>query len=29
VVFVWPGNSQTYKVFFDAAQWWKVAEREG
>jgi poly(3-hydroxybutyrate) depolymerase len=29
VVFVWPGNSQTDKVFFDAAQWWKVAEREG
>ncbi|MET0418553.1 MAG: hypothetical protein ABW022_21275, partial [Actinoplanes sp.] len=22
VVFVWPGNSQTDKVFFDAAQWW-------
>ncbi|MFC7532963.1 hypothetical protein [Actinoplanes sp. GCM10030250] len=29
VVFVWPGNSQTAKVFFDATQWWKVAEREG
>ena len=29
VVFVWPGNSQTDKVFFDAAQWWKVAERRG
>ncbi|WP_229070238.1 PHB depolymerase family esterase [Actinoplanes sp. DH11] len=29
VVFVWPGNSQTAKVFFDAAQWWTVAEREG
>jgi poly(3-hydroxybutyrate) depolymerase len=29
VVFVWPGNSQTAKVFFDAAQWWKVADREG
>ncbi|MEU4560560.1 hypothetical protein AB0F72_19455 [Actinoplanes sp. NPDC023936] len=29
VVFVWPGNTQTAKVFFDAAQWWKVAEREG
>jgi poly(3-hydroxybutyrate) depolymerase len=29
VVFVWPGNSQTDKVFFDATQWWKVAEREG
>ncbi|SDD78409.1 hypothetical protein [Glycomyces harbinensis] len=29
VVFVWPGNTQTDKVFFEAAQWWKVAEREG
>ena len=29
VVFVWPGNSQTDKVFFDAADWWKVADREG
>lgn len=29
VVFVWPGNSQTDKVFVDATQWWKVAEREG
>ena len=29
VVFVWPGNSQTDKVFFDAADWWKVAERAG
>jgi poly(3-hydroxybutyrate) depolymerase len=29
VVFVWPGNSQTDKVFTDATQWWKVAEREG
>ncbi|MEV4349975.1 PHB depolymerase family esterase [Actinoplanes sp. NPDC049596] len=29
VVFVWPGNSQTDKVFLDATQWWKVAEREG
>lgn len=29
VVFVWPGNSQTDKVFIDATQWWKVAEREG
>jgi poly(3-hydroxybutyrate) depolymerase len=29
VVFVWPGNSQTDKVYFDAAQWWKVAESEG
>lgn len=29
VVFVWPGNSQTDKVFLDATQWWDVAEREG
>ncbi|WP_203790910.1 hypothetical protein [Paractinoplanes rishiriensis] len=29
VLFVWPGNSQTDKVFLDATQWWKVAEREG
>jgi len=29
VVFVWPGNSQTDKVFIDATQWWKVAENEG
>jgi poly(3-hydroxybutyrate) depolymerase len=29
VLFVWPGNTQTDKVFFEAAQWWKVAEREG
>ncbi len=29
VVFVWPGNSQTDKVFMDAAQWWDVAESEG
>lgn len=29
VVVVWPGNSQTDKVFLDATQWWKVAEREG
>jgi poly(3-hydroxybutyrate) depolymerase len=29
VVFVWPGDSQTDKVFVDATQWWKVAEREG
>ncbi|MCW6007808.1 hypothetical protein K1W54_25165 [Micromonospora sp. CPCC 205371] len=29
VVFVWPGNSQTDKVFLDATQWWRVAEREG
>jgi poly(3-hydroxybutyrate) depolymerase len=29
VVFVWPGNTQTDKVFFEVAQWWKVAESEG
>ncbi len=29
VLFVWPGNSQTDKVFVDATQWWKVAEQEG
>ncbi|XVV08608.1 alpha/beta hydrolase family esterase [Actinoplanes sp. CA-131856] len=29
VLFVWPGNSQTDKVFLDATQWWKVADREG
>lgn len=29
VVFVWPGNSQTDKVFFDSAQWWQVARAEG
>ena len=29
VMFVWPGDSQTDKVFVDATQWWKVAEREG
>ncbi|NUT33377.1 MAG: hypothetical protein HOV79_09905, partial [Hamadaea sp.] len=29
VVVVWPGNTQTDKVFVDATQWWKVAEREG
>jgi poly(3-hydroxybutyrate) depolymerase len=29
VLFVWPGNSQTDKVFLDATQWWKVAEDEG
>jgi poly(3-hydroxybutyrate) depolymerase len=29
VLFVWPGNTQTDKVFMDATQWWKVAEREG
>ncbi|KUL29698.1 hypothetical protein ADL15_26685 [Actinoplanes awajinensis subsp. mycoplanecinus] len=29
VLFVWPGDSQTDKVFVDATQWWKVADREG
>ena len=29
VLFVWPGNTQTDKVFMDATQWWKVAEHEG
>jgi hypothetical protein len=29
VLFVWPGNTQTDKVFFDASGWWEVAEREG
>jgi poly(3-hydroxybutyrate) depolymerase len=29
VVFVWPGNTQTDKVFFDSAQWWQVARSEG
>ena len=29
VVFVWPGNTQTDKVFFDSAQWWRVAQEEG
>ncbi|MDL4814138.1 hypothetical protein [Actinomadura opuntiae] len=29
VVFIWPGNTQTDKVFFDSAQWWQVAQREG
>jgi poly(3-hydroxybutyrate) depolymerase len=28
-MFVWPGDSQTDKVFLDATQWWKVAEIEG
>jgi poly(3-hydroxybutyrate) depolymerase len=28
-MFVWPGDSQTDKVFMDATQWWTVAEREG
>lgn len=29
VVFVWPGNTQTDRVFFDSAQWWKVADEVG
>lgn len=29
VVFVWPGNTQTDKLFTDASGWWEVAEREG
>lgn len=29
VVMVWPGNTQTDKVFLDATQWWKVAQDEG
>ncbi|SCZ80226.1 PHB depolymerase family esterase [Acidaminobacter hydrogenoformans] len=29
VVMVWPGNTQTDKVFLDATQWWKVAQEEG
>lgn len=29
VVFVWPGNSQTDRVFFDSTQWWQVARDEG
>jgi poly(3-hydroxybutyrate) depolymerase len=29
VLFVWPGNTQPARLFFDAAQWWTVAEREG
>ena len=29
VVFIWPGDSQTDKVFVDATQWWKVADHEG
>jgi len=28
-VFVFPGNSQTDKVFLDATQWWQVAQDEG
>lgn len=26
---VWPGNTQTAKVFLDASGWWQVAEQEG
>ena len=29
VIFVFPGNSQTDKVFWPATQWWKVADKEG
>ncbi|MDX8339360.1 hypothetical protein SLH46_09220 [Draconibacterium sp. IB214405] len=29
VVFVFPGNSQTDKVFFHNTLWWKVADQEG
>lgn len=29
VVFVWPGNTQTDKLFFDSSQWWQVARDEG
>lgn len=29
VMFVWPGDSQTDKVFVDATQWWRVAQSEG
>ncbi|WP_028661200.1 alpha/beta hydrolase family esterase [Nocardioides insulae] len=29
VVFIWPGNTQTDRVFFDSAAWWQVADREG
>lgn len=29
VVFVWPGNTQTDRVFFDSAQWWRVADEQG
>lgn len=28
-VFVFPGNSQTDRVFLDATQWWQVAQDEG
>ena len=29
MLFVWPGNTQTDKVFTDASNWWAVAEDEG
>lgn len=29
VVFVWPGNTQTDLLFFDSAQWWRVADEHG
>ena len=29
VMWVWPGNSQTDKVFLDATQWWKQAQENG
>ncbi|MFC5729380.1 MULTISPECIES: hypothetical protein [Nocardioides] len=29
VVFVWPGNTQTDRLFFDSAQWWRVADEHG
>jgi hypothetical protein len=29
VLFIWPGNTQTDKLFTDASGWWEVAEREG
>ena len=29
VMWVWPGDSQTDKVFVDSTQWWKVAEDNG
>jgi len=29
VLYVFPGDSQTDRVFLDATQWWKVAQKEG
>jgi poly(3-hydroxybutyrate) depolymerase len=29
VMFVFPGDSQTDRVFLDATQWWKVADEKG